>query len=170
MQRSFFLTFSEKKLFFLRNHCCQLYDATDRKFEVKIGFLCIIRAKQCIQLKIINTLRKAQDCHYITNTGGPRYSRTFYLQICLFTFREWSKMTIFYWKMDVLSANSGFEVQNDRGYLPKITKETCSIKASIRFHKLIWCSYAGFLFICRKLLQNVYSRIAHHHVGEIEAG
>ena len=29
------------------------------------------------------------------NTGGPRYSRTFYLQICLFAFQNWFKMAIF---------------------------------------------------------------------------
>ena len=34
-------------------------------------------------------------------------------------------MTIFSSKMDFLSANSGFAVQNDRTYLPRIMRETC---------------------------------------------
>ena len=34
-------------------------------------------------------------------------------------------MTIFYSKMNFLSANSGFEVQNDGTY-PQITMETCT--------------------------------------------
>jgi hypothetical protein len=40
----------------------------------------------------------------LSNTGGPRYSRTFYLQIRLFTLQKWSKMTIFKSKKDFLSA------------------------------------------------------------------
>ncbi len=64
------------------------------------------------------------------NTGGPRYSRTFYLRICLFTLEKWFKMTIFQSKMDFLSANSGFAVQNDPTYLPRITRETCSSQVS----------------------------------------
>ena len=60
-----------------------------------------------------------------TSTGGPRYLRTFYLQICWFTIQNWLKMTIFYSKMDFLSVNSEFAVQNDGTYLPWIKRETC---------------------------------------------
>ncbi len=63
-------------------------------------------------------------------TGSPRYSRTFYLRICLFTFEKWPKMTILQSKMDFLSANSRFAVQNDGTYLPRITRETCTFKVS----------------------------------------
>ncbi len=59
------------------------------------------------------------------STNGPRYLRTFYLQICLFTFEKWPKMTLFQSKKDILSANSRFAVQNDRTYLSRITRETC---------------------------------------------
>ncbi len=62
----------------------------------------------------------------IKNTGGPRYSRTFYLRIRLFTFEKRPKMTLFQSKMDFLSVNSRFAVQNDRTYLPRITRETCN--------------------------------------------
>ncbi len=61
------------------------------------------------------------------NTGSPRYSRTFYLRIRLFLFEKWPKMTLFQSKMDFLSANSRFEVQNDETYLPRITRETCMV-------------------------------------------
>ena len=57
-------------------------------------------------------------------TGGPHYLRTFYLHIHLFTFQYWSRMTIFWSKMDFLFANSRFAVKNDRTYLPPITRET----------------------------------------------
>jgi hypothetical protein len=60
------------------------------------------------------------------HTGGPRYSRTFYLRIRLFTYEKWPKMTIMQSKMDFLSANSRFAVQNDGMYLPRITRETCT--------------------------------------------
>ncbi len=68
--------------------------------------------------------------HFLTykNTGSPCYSRTFYLRICLFTFEKWPKMTLFQSKMDFLSANSRFEVQNDGTYLPRITMETCMVR------------------------------------------
>ncbi len=59
------------------------------------------------------------------STGGPRYSRTFYLQIRLFTSTKGSNITIFQSKMAFLSANSRFAVQNDGPYLPRITRETC---------------------------------------------
>jgi hypothetical protein len=55
-------------------------------------------------------------------------SRTFYLGIRLFTFEKWPKMTIFQSKMDFLSANSRFAVQNDGTYLLRITRETCTMK------------------------------------------
>ncbi len=64
-------------------------------------------------------------------TGGPRYSRTFYLQIRLLTFENRSKMIIFQSKIDLLSANSWFTVQNDGTYLPRIMRETCTINAII---------------------------------------
>ena len=51
-------------------------------------------------------------------TGSPRYSRTLYLRIRLLSFQNLSKM-------DFLSANSGFAVQNLKTYLPQITRETC---------------------------------------------
>jgi hypothetical protein len=60
------------------------------------------------------------------NTGGPRYSRTFYLRIRLFTLEK-MVMTIFQSKINFLSANSRFEVQNEGTYLPPITRETCII-------------------------------------------
>ena len=71
-------------------------------------------------------------------TGGPRYSRTFYLRIRLFTFQNWSKMTIFQSKMDFLSANSRFAVKNVRTYLPRITRETCIIIAAMT----VECTFA----------------------------
>ncbi len=43
----------------------------------------------------------------------------------LISFEKWPKMTLFQSKMDFLSANSRFAVQNDRTYLPLITRETC---------------------------------------------
>ena len=46
------------------------------------------------------------------STGGPRYLQTFYLQIFLFTFQNWSKSTILQSKMDFLSAHLRFAVQN----------------------------------------------------------
>ena len=54
-----------------------------------------------------------------TSTGGPRNLRTFYLQICLFTFQNWKK-----WQFS--SQKWTFAVQNDGTYLPRITRETCS--------------------------------------------
>jgi hypothetical protein len=51
------------------------------------------------------------------------------LFICEFAYshqQKGSKITIFLSKMDFLSANSRFEVQNDGPYLPRITRETCS--------------------------------------------
>ena len=47
---------------------------------------------------------------------SPCYLRTIYLRI---TFHNWSKM-------DFLSANSRFAVQNDGKYVPRITRETCT--------------------------------------------
>ena len=58
--------------------------------------------------------------------------RTFYLRICLFTFQNWSKMTVFYSTIDFLSTNSGLGVQNDGTYLPRITRETCLIFLTLR--------------------------------------
>ncbi len=55
----------------------------------------------------------------------PCYSQTYNLCIRLYTFEKWSKITICQSKMDFLSANSRFAVQNDWTYLPRITKETC---------------------------------------------
>ena len=52
----------------------------------------------------------------------------FLMQIRLFAFEECSKMTNFQTKMNFLSANSRFAVQNDRTYLPRITRETCTSK------------------------------------------
>ncbi len=52
------------------------------------------------------------------------------LFICEFAYSHWirwSKMTIFQSKMDFLSANSRFAVQNDGTYLPRITRETCTL-------------------------------------------
>ena len=37
-------------------------------------------------------------------------------------------MTMFQSKMEFLSVNSGFAVQNDGKYLPQITKDTCAVK------------------------------------------
>ncbi len=74
-------------------------------------------------LKVIET----QDRLIIAITGGPRYSRSFYLQIRLFTLENWSKITIFQSKMDFLSVISRFAVQNDGTYLPRITRETCIV-------------------------------------------
>jgi hypothetical protein len=37
-------------------------------------------------------------------------------------------MTFFQSKIDFLSANSRFAVQNDGTYLPRITRETCSLE------------------------------------------
>ncbi len=41
---------------------------------------------------------EAQGC--FKYTGGPRYSRTFYLQIRLFTLEKWPKITLFQSKID----------------------------------------------------------------------
>jgi hypothetical protein len=60
------------------------------------------------------------------STGSPRYSRTFYLRIRSFTLEKRSKMIIFQSKMNFLSANSRFAVQNDGTYLLRITRETCT--------------------------------------------
>ncbi len=49
----------------------------------------------------------------------------FYLRICLFTLPKMDKMISFQSKMDFSSANSRFGIQNDRTYLPRITRETC---------------------------------------------
>ncbi len=40
--------------------------------------------------------------------------------------KKWSKMTIFQSKIDFLSANSRFAVQNDGTYLPRITRDNCT--------------------------------------------
>ncbi len=57
-------------------------------------------------------------------TGGPRYSRTFYLRIRLFTLTKLVKNDNFLVKNGFSFANSGFTVQNDGTYLPWITRET----------------------------------------------
>jgi hypothetical protein len=62
------------------------------------------------------------------HTGDPRYSKTFYVQICLFTLEKRSEVTIFLPKKGLLSANSRFAVQNDGTYLTRLTSETCSLK------------------------------------------
>jgi len=66
----------------------------------------------------------------LLNTGGPRYSVFFYLQIRLFTLDKMIQNDNFSVKMDLLSANSRFEVQNDGTYLPRITRETCIVKSA----------------------------------------
>ncbi len=48
------------------------------------------------------------------------------LFICEFTLEIWFKIAIFQSKMEFLSANSRFAVQNDGTYLPRITRETCT--------------------------------------------
>jgi hypothetical protein len=57
--------------------------------------------------------------------------RTFYLRTRLFTFENRSKMIIFQSKMDFLSANSRFAVQNDGTYLSRIMRETCNNKLQL---------------------------------------
>ncbi len=57
------------------------------------------------------------------NTGGPRYSRTFYLQICLLLSTKMVQNNNFPVKNGLFSANSSFAVQNDGPYLPQITRE-----------------------------------------------
>ena len=91
----------------------------------------------------------------VINTGGPRYSRTFCLRSRLFTVQEiipkfsirslfpsysrffkgiWLnngvKMTFF--KLTVLPTYLRFQYSQyfDGAYLPRITRETCTIKAS----------------------------------------
>jgi hypothetical protein len=88
-------------------------------------------------------------------TGGPRYSRTFYLRIRLFTLEEWFKMTIVQSKMDFLSANSRYVVKNDGTYLPRITRETCMSKFISWFKNLVqnenWNKkkvFSGYLDLC----------------------
>ncbi len=61
---------------------------------------------------------------WLVSTCIPGYSRTFYLQIRFFTFR---KMTIFQSKIDFLSTNSRCAIQNDGTFLPRITRETCTL-------------------------------------------
>ncbi len=70
-------------------------------------------------------------CH--SSTGGPRYSRTFYLRIRLFTFEKWPRMTLFLSKMDFLSSNSRFTVgpkwrnvstANNEGNLYNVIRDT----------------------------------------------
>ncbi len=62
------------------------------------------------------------------STGGPRYSRTFYLQICLFTIEKWPKMTLlqskwtFYLRIQDLRSK-----MTERIYLEsRIKRETCT--------------------------------------------
>lgn len=62
---------------------------------------------------------------YSSCSGVPRYSRTSYLRICLFTSQILVKNANFVVKMDISSDNSIFKVQNDGAYLPRITRETC---------------------------------------------
>ncbi len=50
----------------------------------------------------------------------------FYLQIRIYILADMVKMTFFQSKMDLLSANSRFAVQNDGTYLPEIARETCT--------------------------------------------
>jgi hypothetical protein len=57
--------------------------------------------------------------------GGPRYLRSFYLQIHISILKIMVQNDNFQSKMDFLSENSRFDVQNDGTYLPKITRETC---------------------------------------------
>ncbi len=54
--------------------------------------------------------------------------------ICEFAYSDWKKlsaMLIFQSKVEFLSANSRFAVQNDRTYLPRITRETCMRNSQI---------------------------------------
>ena len=66
-----------------------------------------------------------------SHTGGPRYSRTFYLRIRLFTLGKLVQNDHSLVKNGLLSGNSVFAVQNDRMYLPRITRETCTLCAVI---------------------------------------
>ncbi len=99
-------------------------------FEMKLIFLSYFISNEHFPFfKELETRKKKSlhlfhQFHFIT-TGGPRYSRTFYLRIRLFAFEKWPKVTLFQSKMDFLSANSRFAVQNDGTYLPRITRETC---------------------------------------------
>ena len=63
----------------------------------------------------------SQDVVQKKTTGGPRYSANLLIHN--------SKLVMndnFLVKMDFLSANSRFLVQNDGMYLPRITRETCT--------------------------------------------
>ncbi len=71
--------------------------------------------------------------HRFDCRGGPRYSRTFYLRLHFFTLEKWSKMTILQTKIGFLFANSRFAVQNDRKYLPWITRETPGVNPTKLF-------------------------------------
>ncbi len=56
------------------------------------------------------------------------------LFICEFAYshwQKWSKMTIFKSKTAFLSAISRFAVQSGETYLPRITRETCTLKERI---------------------------------------
>jgi hypothetical protein len=57
-------------------------------------------------------------CAKVASAGGPRYLRTFYLRIRLFTIAKIANMIIFQSKNDFLFVNSIFMVQNDGTYQP----------------------------------------------------
>jgi hypothetical protein len=69
-------------------------------------------------------------------------------------------MTIFQSKMAFLSANSRFAVQNDRMYLPRITRETCTVNCCYLSNDVI-------VGILQPLVEGDQAVVILVHVGEV---
>ncbi len=81
-------------------------------------------------------VKKLRKIILVLNTGGPRYSRSFYLRIRLFTLRKMVRTDNFTDKNGLFFCEFKFAVKNDETYLPRITRETCIGKCLQLLQKL----------------------------------